>query len=64
MLVKDTHPTMEGLQNTLDVQGAWDPKAVGAKAQNVVDLRFVDELKKNGFIAKLYDGSQQARSNR
>src|SRR5687768_2192153 len=64
MLVKDTHPTMEGLQNTLDVQAAWDPKAAGAKAENVVDLRFVKDLKKNGFISKLYDGSQQARSNR
>ena len=64
MLVKDTYPTMEGLQNTLDVQASWDPKAVGAKAQNVVDLRFVDKLKKSGFIAKLYDGGRQASSNR
>jgi NitT/TauT family transport system substrate-binding protein len=64
MLVKDTYPTMDGLQNTLDVQASWDPKAAGAKAQNVVDLRLVKDLKKSGFIAKLYDGSQQARSNR
>ncbi|MEX0806131.1 MAG: ABC transporter substrate-binding protein [Candidatus Binatia bacterium] len=65
MLVKDTHPTtMEGLQNTLDVQAAWDPKAAGAKAENVVNLRFVNQLKESGFIAKLYDGSQQASSNR
>ena len=63
MLVKDTHPTMEGLENTLDVQAAWDPKAGGAKAENIVDLRFVNKLKESGFIAKLY-GSQQARSNR
>ena len=64
LLVKDTHPTMEGLQNTLDVQAAWDPKAAGAKAENVVNLRFVNQLKESGFIAKLYDGSQQASSNR
>jgi ABC-type nitrate/sulfonate/bicarbonate transport system substrate-binding protein len=61
MLVKDTYPTMEGLQNTLDVQTAWDPKAAGAKAENIVDLRFVNKLKESGFIAKLY-GSQQASS--
>ncbi len=58
MLVEDTRPTMEGLQNTLDVQGAWDPKAAGTKAETVVDLRFVNELKKNGFIARLYNGTQ------
>jgi ABC-type nitrate/sulfonate/bicarbonate transport system substrate-binding protein len=55
MLVKDTYPTIEGLQNTLDVQAAWDPKAVGAKAQDVVNLRFVNELKKTGFIDRLYN---------
>jgi hypothetical protein len=30
--------------------------------EDLVELRFVDELKKSGFIAKLYDGSQQASS--
>ena len=62
LLVKDTYPTMEGLKNTLDVQSAFDPKAVNAKVEDLVDLRFVNELKKSGFIAKLYDGSQQASS--
>jgi ABC-type nitrate/sulfonate/bicarbonate transport system substrate-binding protein len=58
LLVKDTYPTMEGLQNTLDVQASWDPKAVGAKAENVVDLRFVNEFKKSGFIDRLYNEGQ------
>ena len=62
LLVKDTHPTMEGLQNTLDVQASWDPKAAGAEAENVVDLRFVKELKKSGFIDRLYD-NRQAKSS-
>jgi NitT/TauT family transport system substrate-binding protein len=62
MLVKDTYPTMEGLQNTLEVQASFDPKAANAKVENLVDLRFVNDLKKSGFIAKLYDGSQQASS--
>jgi NitT/TauT family transport system substrate-binding protein len=61
MLVKDTYPTMEGLQNTLEVQASFDPKAVNAKVEDLVDLRFVNDLKKSGFIANLY-GSQQASS--
>jgi len=32
------------------------------KAKDFVDLRFVDQLKKSGFIEKLY-GSSQARLN-
>jgi NitT/TauT family transport system substrate-binding protein len=58
LLVKDTYPTMEGLQNTLDVQASWDPKAAGAKAEDVVNLRFVKELKKSGFIDRLYNEGQ------
>jgi NitT/TauT family transport system substrate-binding protein len=62
MLVRDTYPTLEGLRNTLDVQSAFDPKAVNAKVENLVDLRFVNELKKSGFIDKLYNSGQQASS--
>jgi NitT/TauT family transport system substrate-binding protein len=62
MLVRDTYPTLEGLRNTLDVQSAFDPKAVNAKVEDLVDLRFVDELKKSGFIDKLYNSGQQASS--
>src|SRR5918999_3177926 len=54
ILVKDTYPTLEGLKNTLDVQSSFDPKAVNAKVEDLVDLRFVNELKKSGFIARLY----------
>jgi NitT/TauT family transport system substrate-binding protein len=59
MLVRDTYPTLEGLKNTLDVQSAFDPKAVNAKVEDLVDLRFVNELKKSGFIDKLYNSGQQ-----
>lgn len=62
LLVKDTYPTMEGLKNTLDVQSAFDPKAVNAKVEDLVDLRFVNELNKSGFIDKLYNSGQQASS--
>lgn len=54
ILVEDTHPTLEGLKNTLEIQSAWDPKAAKAQVEDFVDLRFVDELKKTGFIDQLY----------
>src|SRR5262249_36191620 len=62
LFVEDTYPTLIGLKNTLEVQASWDPKAGNAKAKDFVDLRFVDQLKKSGFITKLY-GSSQARRN-
>jgi hypothetical protein len=61
--VKDTYPTLEGLKHTLEVQALFDPKAVNARAEDFVSLRFVNELKKSGFIAKLYGGGGQASSH-
>ena len=54
LFVDDTYPTLEGLRNTLEVQSSWDPKAARAKAEDFVDLRFVDQLRSSGFIDKLY----------
>ena len=54
LLEEDLHPTLEGLNDTLAVQATWDPKAAKTKAQDIVDLRFVDKLKKTGFIEQLY----------
>ncbi len=54
LLQEDLYPTMEGLRDTLAVQATWDPKAAKAKAEDVVDLRFVDNLNKSGFIDRLY----------
>ena len=53
-LVEDTYPTLEGLKQTLDVQALTDPRASKAKAEELVELRFVDELRKSGFVEKLY----------
>jgi NitT/TauT family transport system substrate-binding protein len=53
LLVDDTYPTMEGLRNILEIQAEIDPKAAKAKAEDFVDLRFVDELKRSGFLARL-----------
>jgi NitT/TauT family transport system substrate-binding protein len=60
MLVKDTYPTLEGLRDTLAIQATFDSKAVNAQADNMVNLRFVNELRKSGFIERLYSGSAQA----
>jgi NitT/TauT family transport system substrate-binding protein len=54
LLEEDLHPTLEGLSDTLAVQATWDAKAAKAKAEDFVDLRFVDNLKKSGFLTKLY----------
>ena len=54
LLEEDLHPSLEGLSDTLSVQAAWDPKAAKAKPQEFLNPRFVDNLKKNGFIDRLY----------
>jgi NitT/TauT family transport system substrate-binding protein len=54
LLVDDVYPTLEGLKNTLEIQTTLDPKATKAKVEDFVDVRFVDELKKSGFLDSLY----------
>jgi NitT/TauT family transport system substrate-binding protein len=54
LLAEDTYPTLEGLKQTLDVQALTDPRAAKFKAEDMVDLRFVNEMKKSGFVEKLY----------
>lgn len=54
LLIEDTYPTLEGLKGTLEVQALTDARAAKAKAEDFVDLRFVDELRKSGFVDKLY----------
>jgi ABC-type nitrate/sulfonate/bicarbonate transport system substrate-binding protein len=61
LLVEDTYPTLEGLNDTLAVQANWDPKAAKVKAENFVDLRFVNDLKKSGFIDKLYGHEKMSK---
>lgn len=53
-LVEDTYPTLEGLKQTLEIQALTDPRAAKAKAEDFVELRFVDEMKKSGFVDKLF----------
>jgi NitT/TauT family transport system substrate-binding protein len=54
LLVEDTYPTLEGLKNTLEIQALTDPRAAKAKVEDLVELRFVDELRKSGFVDKMY----------
>ena len=56
-LVEDTYPTLEGLRQTLEIQALTDPRATKAKAEDFVELRFVDEMKKAGFVDKLFGRS-------
>lgn len=58
IFVEDTRPTIEGLKNTLEVQASWDPKAAKAKVEDFVNLRFVNEIKKSGFLDRLYNSGQ------
>ena len=53
LLVDDGYPTLEGLKQTLDIQALTDPRAAKAKVEDFVDLRFVDEVRKSGFVEKL-----------
>jgi NitT/TauT family transport system substrate-binding protein len=53
LLVDDTYPTIEGLRNILEIQAEIDAKAAKAKPEDVLDLRFVDDLKKSGFLTQL-----------
>ncbi len=54
LLAEDTYPTLEGLRQTLEVQALTDPRAAKYKAEDMVELRFVDEMKKSGFVDRLY----------
>lgn len=54
LLVEDTYPTLEGLKTTLDVQALTDSRAAKVKAEDFVELRYVNEMRKSGFVDKLY----------
>jgi len=45
---------LEGLKSTLEVQALTDARAAKTKVDDFVELRFVDEMRKSGFVDKLY----------
>ena len=53
-LPRAPYPTLNGVQTTLDSLVDTIPAAKGAAPENFVDLSFVQELEKGGYIARLY----------
>lgn len=54
LLPKKQYPTLEGIKTLLAQQAETDPKARVAKPEEFVDLSFIRELDKSGFIDALY----------
>jgi NitT/TauT family transport system substrate-binding protein len=48
------YPTIKGIQIMLREMAAKDPKAASARAEQFVDLTFISELDKSGFVDRLY----------
>ena len=48
------YPTLEGIKNILESIAETDPKAKTAKPEDFVDMSFIKELDKSGFVDDLY----------
>jgi len=53
-LPRAPHPTLNGVQTTLDSLIETIPAAKGAALENFVDPSFVQDLERSGWIARLY----------
>jgi NitT/TauT family transport system substrate-binding protein len=53
-LPRAPHPTLNGVQTTLDSLIETIPAAKGAALENFVDTSFVQDLERSGWIARLY----------
>jgi NitT/TauT family transport system substrate-binding protein len=51
---KVPYPTMKGIQMVLDEIGARTPKVKSLPPSSFVDVTFLRELEKSGFIKNLY----------
>ena len=51
---KDLRPSREALRIALDELAATNPRAAGADVDRMLELRFVDELARSGFVERLY----------
>jgi hypothetical protein len=49
---------LEGIQSTLDEIAPTDPRAKSIKPQEMVDLRYLDDMEKNGFMEQLWSGKK------
>ena len=57
VLEKNLELNNEGLQSILDEVARVDPRAKKIKAEDLVDRRFLDEMKSSGFFEKLWGKS-------
>src|SRR5215813_8615383 len=53
------YPTLEGIKNILESLTETDPKAKAAKPEDFVDMSFIKELDKSGFVDDLYKGRKR-----
>jgi NitT/TauT family transport system substrate-binding protein len=47
---------LEGIQSTLDEIAPTDPRAKTVKPQEMVDMRYLDEMEKSGFFEQIWGG--------
>lgn len=47
---------LEGIQSTLDEIAPTDPRAKTVKPQEMVDMRYLDEMEKSGFFDQIWGG--------
>jgi len=47
---------LEGIQSTLDEIAPIDPRAKTVKPQEMVDMRYLDEMEKSGFFEQIWGG--------
>jgi NitT/TauT family transport system substrate-binding protein len=48
----------EGIQSTLDEIAPTEPRAKSVKPQEMIDLRYLDEMEKSGFMEQLWSGKK------
>jgi NitT/TauT family transport system substrate-binding protein len=48
----------EGIQSTLDEIAPTEPRAKSVKPQEMIDLRYLDEMDKGGFMEQLWSGKK------
>jgi NitT/TauT family transport system substrate-binding protein len=49
---------LEGIQSTLDEIAPTDPRAKTVKPQEMVDMRYLEEMEKSGFMEQLWSGKK------
>ena len=49
---------LEGLQSTLEEIAPVDPRAKTIKPQEMVDMRYLDEMEKSGFMDQVWAGKR------